>query len=56
MKRTMVLLLLVSEEGEPKHIDTEGAEVDELSAIRPALAKCSALLEDDARRRKAGGR
>jgi hypothetical protein len=56
MKRTMVLLLLV-EEDEPRPFDTDGAELDELSAITPkaVLAKCGELAADDARRRKAGG-
>ncbi len=54
MKRTMVLLVLV-ETDEPKLVETTGADVDELSAIRPVLAKCQELLSADARR-KAGSR
>ncbi len=58
MKRTMLVLLMV-EEDEPRPFDTDGCEVEELSAIvkaKPFLAKCGELVQDDARRRKAGGR
>jgi hypothetical protein len=55
MKRTMVLLVLV-ETDEPKLVETTGADVDELSAIKPTLAKCLELVQDDARRRKAGSK
>jgi hypothetical protein len=59
MKRTMVLLVLVEDDSDgPKPIDVDGLEVDELSAVvraKPFLAKAGLLLEDDARRRRAGG-
>jgi hypothetical protein len=60
MKRTMVLLMLVEDDSnEPNPIDTDWADVDELSRVvrsKPFLAKCTELVADDARRRRAGGR
>jgi hypothetical protein len=54
MRRTMVLLVVV-EEDEPRHIDTDGCDAEELSVVtfapKRTLAKCTELLPDDVRRK-----